>query len=94
MYTTERAEQALDDIRKVFLLYERGIIKDSNVIELVKKITDIYVTKTVVAEITGQCCKTCLYYKDGECHVGKYNPTVNPNHFCDNWQPAIKYDEE
>lgn len=59
MYTTDRAEQALDDIRKVFLLYERGIIDNGTAKDLTNKIVDLYVTDTVVPKTTGQSCKTC-----------------------------------
>ncbi len=92
MYTTDRAEQALDDIRKVFLLYERGILLEDNVKSLTTRIVDLYVTKTVVPEITGQSCKTCLYYRNGVCRRGKDAMPVNDSHFCDSWQPYIKVD--
>lgn len=52
MYTTDSTEQALDDIRKVFLLYERGIILDYEVKDMTKKIVDLYTLKTVVPNIT------------------------------------------
>ena len=92
MYTTDRAEQALGDIRKVFLLYECGIIKDSQVRDLTYKIVDLYVTKSVIAKPTGQSCKTCVYYKNGFCYGQKYTPAVNPDNCCDNWQPTIEAD--
>lgn len=92
MYTTDKAEQALDDIRKVFLLYERSILKDSDVMDLTRKIVDVYVTKSVLSEIKGQSCKTCLYYKDGFCYGKKYAPAVDPNGFCDDWEPTISTD--
>lgn len=47
MYTTDSAEQALDDIRKVFLLYERGIIDNGTVKDLTNKIVGLYVTKNL-----------------------------------------------
>jgi len=50
MYTTDRAEQALDDIRKVFLLYERGILLEDNVKSLTNKIVDAYVTKSLTVK--------------------------------------------
>lgn len=93
MYTTDRAEQALDDIRKVFLLYERGILLDDNVKSLTNKIVNTYLTKSLVANIDGQSCKTCLYYKNGYCYAKKYAPYVDPNDCCDSWEAGIKLNE-
>ena len=87
MYTTDRAEQALDDIRKVFLLHERGIIDNGTVIDLTNRITDLYITKTVLPKPTGQSCMTCLYYGTDYCY--NTNTPVNDTHFCDSWQPCI-----
>lgn len=92
MYTTDRAEQALDDIRKVFLLYERGILLEDNVKSLTNRIVDLYVTKSVTADINGQSCRTCLYYCNGVCRRGKDAMIVNDSHFCDSWVSAIKAD--
>ena len=90
MYTTDRAEQALDDICKVFLLYERGILLEDNVKILTNKIIDLYVTKSLTADINGQSCKTCLYYNNGYCYGRKNAPAVDPNECCDSWVSTIK----
>lgn len=54
MYTTDSAEQALDDIRKVFLLYEHGIILDYEVKDLTTKIVNLYVTKSLRSNDNGK----------------------------------------
>ena len=48
MYTTDRAEQALDDISKVFLLYEHDIISSVTAREIAYRIVDLYTTKCLV----------------------------------------------
>lgn len=47
MYTTNSTENALDDIRKILLLYEHGIIQSRDVKGMTNKILDIYLTNTV-----------------------------------------------
>lgn len=89
MYITDGAAQAVDDICKVFQLYERGIIKDSQVRDLTYKIVDLYVTKAVVSKPTGQSCKTCLYFGSDYCY--NTNQPVNDTHFCDSWEPGITF---
>ena len=72
MYTTDRAEQALGDIRKVFLLYECGIIKDSQVRDLTYKIADkIRNTLDMVEAIDAGKCGLVFrdYEKDGQTHT-------------------------
>lgn len=51
MCISDGASRAIDDIYKVFQLYERGIVYDYNVKDLTNKIVDLYVTKTVVPKL-------------------------------------------
>lgn len=48
MYTTNSTENALDDIRKILLLYEHHIINGTDVRAMSNKIIDIYLNTVAI----------------------------------------------